>query len=43
MFDKKVSAICKTSYLASTLRVSAPDGEIKVDPALVEYLYRFFL
>ena len=27
----------------STLRVSAPDDEIKVDPALVEYLYRFSL
>ena len=34
---------CKKSYLASTLRVAAPDGEIKVDPALVEYLYRFSL
>ena len=32
---------CKKSYFASTLRVSAPDGEIEVDPALVEYLYRF--
>ena len=36
-----VEHTAKTSYLASTLRVSAPDGEIKVDPALVEYLYRF--
>ena len=34
---------CKKSYLASILRVSAPDGEIKVDPALVEYLYSFSL
>ena len=34
---------CKTSDLAFTLRTSAPDGEIKVDAALVEYLYRFSL